>query len=249
MAEVKEKAKGVKAKLPDFIQGRLRELILQLPDSGEVDVRLKNPKSNSITLRSYTDQQSGELLTFFDRNGNPRTKRYSKKVLLNLERLEDRIEYVLLKNHPEYMKPSNPLFILIDRETQADDNVSRTELAITANQAIMKLGGTDLRRFARLILTGKSGIKITDQTSEKILKSHLYDQANLNPRFILDEYNDERRYLREIMREGLDKGIFTERHGTYSYGSERIGTSFETAVEWLKKNEDLLAKIETQLAA
>jgi len=65
----------------------------------------------------------------------------------------------------------------------------------------------------------------------------------MSPQDVIDEWNKRERDWKALIKKGIEKGVFTNKSGRYSYGTELMGTSFEYAVEWLKENEDMIPNL------
>lgn len=234
-------------KIPEAIQGTFRELLKAYPKTGEVEVKINNHrKTASLTMRGYTDVQSGEFFAFFDKNGKDRIVKYTKNKRLNLVKLDDRIEAIMISRHPVLTLGPDAAIKVVNKEIEASTFVSKREMSIDALTIVKGLNGVALRLFARLLFFGTK-TKVGPSTSDQVIKQHLYEIIDNNPEKVINEWNDDTRYYRQIVREGLDKSYFTDKHGVYFLKNERIGNSFEEAVAWLKSQEDLIPKIEMEL--
>jgi hypothetical protein len=99
-----------------------------------------------------------------------------------------------------------------------------------------------LQDFARVLL-----ITVKPGSSDKVIKRAIYEKAETEPGEILNEWNDENRELKVILRKGLEKQLFTYRQGRYTFDGQLMGTTFDIAVDWLKANEDLIPSMRKQL--
>lgn len=220
----------------------LKPLLEGAPTTGNVEIRLKNPKrSGIITVRDYTDKR-GKRRPFLDENGNERVRRIQRTVRLNMEEVNDQLFYNQVVNHPIYIKGSESVLVIINHEAEADEFVENRDMASKADAIIQKLNFAELQDFARVLL-----ITVMPGSSERSLKRALYEKATEDPKLVLNEWNDDRRELKSLIRHGLEKQVFTYRHGKYSHNGELMGTSFDRAVDWLKENEDLVPSLTKEI--
>lgn len=238
MENVKEKVPGAKVK----------ELLKGVPDSGMAEIVLKDPKrTGSITVRDYTlvDEEGGLIhRPFVDKNGNHRIMKYTKRKKLNLSRDNDRLEYQQALLHPHFTAGPNPVLIVNNLEELANDFIEEKDLVSKVNGIIQKLSGADLKKFCRVLL-----ISYPLGSSDSAVKRLLYEKAELEPQEVLNEWEDPDRPLKELIREGVVKKVFTTTNGRWSCGGTQCGTTFEHALDWLKENEDLEPKLRKQIFA
>ncbi len=238
MENVKEKVSGAKVK----------ELLKGVPSSGMAEIVLKNPKkTGSITVRDYTlTDEEGNLThrPFVDSNGNHRIMKYTKRKRLNLSRDNDRLEYQQALLHPHFVSGPNPVLIVNNLEEQANDFIQEKDLISKVNGIIQKLDGKETEKFCRVLL-----ISFPVGSSPSAVKRLLYEKAELDPQEVLAEWEDPDRPLKELIREGLIKKVFTTTNGRWACGGTQCGTSFEHTLDWLKENEDLEPKLRKQIFA
>lgn len=247
------KAKSVsKIPVPTHITGLLKTWMEALPDTGGAEIRVVNhKKTNGLVVRSYVNSETRESIKFTDQHGNNRVFRVIKNIKLDFSKMDDKIMYCVVKNHPIYVSGSNPVLRIVNVEEEAHEFVSKREIGIKAAGIVSALAGNDLRMFARVVFIAAktAGVRIGPSTSDNVIKKYLYDIVDTNPSLVVDEYEDDRKLLRQLIRAGLETSpqIFKETKGVISFQGEKIGTSFEQAVEWLGKNQDLLASIQAQV--
>jgi hypothetical protein len=107
---------------------------------------------------------------------------------------------------------------------------------------IRNLEGSELRDFARLLLMNKR-IPFGNKTSESVLKEHMYDIADADPERVLEEFEDENKEYKILIRKGLEQDVFRNTNGIYKMGSQIMGNSFDAAVSFLQDNEDLIPSL------
>ncbi len=221
---------------------RIKELASDSPTSGNVEIRLKDPKrTGTITVRGYTGAD-GQHRPYVDQYGNERIQKFSRTVYLDLTNMDDRLTLEQVRLHPLYVDGPRPVLVVVNHETEADAFVANKDLESKAMDIIQKLEGNDLKDFARIML-----ITIKPGSSDKVIKRVLYEKAVDSPGEILNEWNDEQRELKSIIRKGLESGMFKSKQGRYTYNGELMGTTFEHAVDWLGKNDDLVPSMRKQL--
>jgi len=229
-------------------QAEIKKLLTDVPNSGMAEIVLKDPKrTGSITVRDYTlvDEEGGLVhRPFVDANGNHRIMKYTKRKKLNLSRDNDRLEYQQALLHPHFTAGPNPVLIVNNLEEMANSFIEEKDLVSKVNGIIQKLSGLDLKKFCRVLL-----ISYPTGSSDSAVKRLLYEKAELEPSLVLAEWEDPERPLKELIREGVVKKVFTMTNGRWSCGTTLTGTSFEQTLEWLKDNEDLEPKLRKQIFA
>jgi len=217
---------------------KVKELMSSTPSEGLVEIRLKDPKrSGTITVRGYSDE-SGNYRPLVDQNGKERVIKIQRTLNLNMKNVNDRLALAHIQEHPIYIKGSTPILVVVNHEVEANDFVEKKNKESQAMSIIEKLEGEPLRDFARVLL-----ITVNPGSSDKVIKRYLYERATKDPELIINEWESDLRAFKVVIRKGIDKGVFTFRNGRYSFNEELMGTSFEAAVDYLKKNEDLIPSI------
>jgi hypothetical protein len=214
-------------------------------NKGIVEVRMVNPKkTGTITLRDYTDPETGELREFKDSHGNPRVKKYTKALyVLRMDREDDVLEYKHLKDHPLYVTGNSPLMKIIDVTQEAESRTAHREEALDALIEAKGLRGDKLFNFARVL-----GIQ-THNMLESIIKDKVYDYAEREPKGFLTAFNDPNRTFKEILHKGKLKSIFSLKSGVWKYRETLMGSSIDEAILWLKDNDDLMPSIRKELSS
>lgn len=221
---------------------KIKELMADSPKTGNAEIRLRDPKkSGTITVRGYNDE-TGRYRPLIDEYGNDRVLKIQKTLYLNMNQKNDRLAYAHIKNHPIYTKGARPILTVVNHEEDADNFVKLKDKEAKAMEIIQKLEGEDLRDFARILL-----IMVKPGSSDKVIKRTIYEKATINPDVIIDEWESELKDYKILIRKGIEKGVFTFKNGRYSFKEELMGTSFETALDWLKNNEDLIPSLNTMI--
>jgi len=223
-------------------KARIKELIGEAPDDGNVEIRLKDPKrTGTITVRGYTDAK-GRYRPYVDQYGNERVKKFSRTVYLDMTEMDDRLTYEQVRLHPIFVNGPRPVLVIVNHENDADAYVALKDNEAKAMTVIQALEGDELRNFARILL-----IKVNPGSSDKVIKRSIYDLAETNPGLVLNEWNDEQRELKVIIRKGIESGMFEVKQGRYTYQGQLMGATFEQAVDWLKENDDLVPSMRKTL--
>jgi hypothetical protein len=212
---------------------------------GTVEIRMINPKrTGTVTVRDYTDIETGELREFKDRNGNPRVKKYTKALtVLDLSRDDDRLEYKHVKDHPLYVLGADPILRVVDVTVEAENRISEREAALDALIEAKSLRGDKLYNFARVL-----GIA-THNLKETIVKDKVYDYAQRTPVEFLAAFNDPNRTFKEILHTGKTLGVFTHKNKVWKYREVLLGASIDEAILWLKDNDDMLPSIRKEISS
>ncbi len=212
---------------------------------GVVEIRMVNPKrTGTITVRDYTDIDTGKVREFTDAHGNPRVKKYTKPLtILRLDDENDRLEYEHVKDHPLYVKGSKPILKIVDVTQEAEERTSNREQAIDAMIEARQLRSEKLVNFARVL-----GIQ-TLNVLETIVKDKVYDFAEKQPAEFLKAFNDPNRTFKEILYRGKMRDVFTSKNGVWKYREQLMGANIDEAILWLKDNEDLMPSIRKELSS
>lgn len=226
----------------EITPAKIKELMGTAPVMGNAEIRLRNPKkTGTITVRGYLGQ-NGVHRPFVDEYGQERILRIKRTMYLNLENKNDRLAYEHIRLHPIYIIGANPLLSIVNHETEADAFVAKKDLEARAMEIIQKLNSTDLRDFARILL-----VTVKPGSSDLVIKRVLYEKATTDPGLIINEWENDLREYKSIIRKGLEQGIFTAKHSRYMFNDQLMGVSFDTAVDWLKDNEDLIPQLNKKL--
>ena len=232
----------------------VQEMLSLCITTGSAEIRLKDHKrTGSITVRDYTDTETGELMRFIDKYGNTKVTRFTKNRTYNLTNPNQALEYHHVKNHPLYCNGPTPVLEAINLEKQAADDVYQKDLEAEANYIVRKLSGEKLRDFARVLLVGKR-IKIGEKTSDNVLKREIYMLAEesdptgkTGAQKIVEAWENPERSLRELLQKGVSNNTFMIRDGVYFYGKQKMGTTLEYAIEWFNENKEILPQIRKEV--
>ena len=220
----------------------VKELSAGAPKQGLVEIRLVDPKkTGTITVREYKDK-TGQIRPYVDQHGQHRITKISKTLYLNMTNEDDRLTLQQVAYHPIYIKGSAKSLIIVNHEADAAKVVDDKDLEARAMGIIQKLDGEDLKDFARVLL-----ITVKPGSSDKILKSVIYEKAAENPTDILEEWDNPLREHKGLMRKGIEKNVFTNKMGRFMFKDQLMGTSFDLAVDWLKDNEDLMPALRKEI--
>lgn len=223
-------------------KARVKELMEGAPKDGNVEIRLKDPKrTGTITLRGYTGKD-GAYRPYVDKFGNERVFKFARTVYLDMNKEDDRLTLQAVSNHPIYIDGPRPVLVVVNHENDAEAFVALKDNEALAGKIIADLSGSELQDFARVLL-----ITVKPGSSDRVIKRAIYEKAESEPGDILNEWNDENRELKVILRKGLEKGMFSYKQGRYSFKSQLMGTTFDIAVDWLKDNEDLVPSMRKEL--
>jgi len=224
-------------------KGEVKERLEGLPTTGVGEVRLRDAqRAGTITIREYWDESLGRELSLLSKAGSPRVSKITKNKKFDLSDVEQRLEYFHIKNHPIYSKGGDAIFECVNLDEMAKDNVRDRDLFADAIGIIRNLEGSELRDFARLLLVNKR-IAFGDKTSEYVLKEHMYDIADMNPERVIEDFEDENKEYKVLIRKGLEQNVFTNTNGIYKMGAQIVGNSFDAAVLYLQENEDLIPSL------
>jgi hypothetical protein len=223
-------------------KAKIKELMDGAPADGNVEIRLKDPKrTGTITLRGYTGS-NGAYRPYVDKHGNERVFKFARTVYLDMKNDDDRLTLQAVVNHPIYIDGPRPVLVVVNHESDADAFVALKDNEALAGKIIADLKGQELQDFARVLL-----ITVKPGSSDKVIKRAIYEKAETEPGVILNEWNDDNRELKVILRKGLEQNLFVYRQGRYSFDGQLMGTTFDIAVDWLKTNEDLVPSMRKQL--
>ena len=151
----------------------VNEMLSKCLTDGTAEIRLKDHKrTGSITIRDYTDIETGELKRLVDKFGNTKVTRFTKNRTYNLTDPNQALEYHHVKHHPLFCKGPTPILECVNIEARAEADVYQKDLEAEANYIVRKLSGEKLRDFARVLLVNKR-IKIGENTSDNVLKREI----------------------------------------------------------------------------
>lgn len=213
--------------------------------TGRVEIRMVNPKrTGTITVRDYSDKNTGALREFKDSHGNPRVKRYTKATtILDLSNEDDRLEYLHTKDHPIFVLGAHPCLKVIDVVQQAEDDVESMDLGVDALIVARELRSEKMVNFARVLGIG------THNVLESIIKKRVYEYAQNKPKEFMAAWDNPNRMFSEILHKGKTVGVFNANNGVWKYRETLMGVNIDEAILWLKNNEDLLPNIRKELTS
>jgi len=227
------------------------DLLKKIDKGGMAEIRLKNPKkTGSIGVRGYTftDPETGgrEYREFFDSGGNIRRIVYTKNRKLNMDLDDDRLEYYHVLNHPIYSKGANAILKVVYLEKEAADDVDKRDRQADVTAIVRKLSGESLRDFSRVVVSA-GGMRYNPKTTDNALKKAIYELSDKNPDLVLEEYKHPDRSIKELIYKAKEKEIVTLSNAVWKFNGEVIGRNFEQAVEWFKRNEEVLPALRKEL--
>jgi hypothetical protein len=239
-----------------YTKSEIAELIKGAPSKGNVEIRLKDPKrTGTITLRDYIlelEDGAVDYRPFIDSNGNHRIAKYKGKKVLRMTNENDRLEYVHLKNHPKYTNGSNQVLLIYNHEEEADNYVALKDAEAEANAKIKTFTGQKLRNLARVCQ-----ITVRPGSSETVLKRALYEYADRDLSQggikrtgavdILEQLNSPEYEDKVLLYNAMDKKMVEVKNGRYLFGQIGLGTTFDTALQFLIDNPDISSELSKKL--
>lgn len=213
--------------------------------AGKIEIRLKDPKRVSIIkIRSILDPQTGKLIPLVGRNGEtdavfPITK---GRVFLDPADAFDKQVLAIMAKHPY-----KHVWTVHDKEQEADVQITFIETEDEARGIIRNLNSVQLVDFARVL-----GF-FTDNTSEKVLKTKLYEMASdisrdhdgrTGAQRIISEFEAPDRELKELLWRARHRNVLRVKNGVWYYGGQPMGENMDKVVLWLHQNEDLIPIIQ-----
>jgi len=205
---------------------------------GIVEVKARDPKKlGSLTFRAYTDKE-GNVVTLKDASGNPRVHKMTKPVItLDLSKPKDLALFEFLDGNPTYVEPSpsnwsNPPLILVHITEEAVKHVDKARKSLEAVKIALDLNGDALKDFARLL-----GLS-SDSTNEAILSKAVVEIAQNDPGRIVTAWTDKDRGLSELLQKAKARGVIKVTKGIWKYKQNTMGADFESALLWLKDEEN-----------
>lgn len=229
-------------------KGEVKRRLEDLPTKGHGEVRLRDPKrTGSVTIREYYDPEVGEEVELLNHKGNARVVKLTKKKIYDFSKVDERLEFYHIKNHPIFSKGGNSILECVSLDEEAEWEVEDRDMFADAVIIIRGLSGEELRDFGRILLVGRR-IPMNGNTSDTIIKKYLYEIADNDPERVIDEYEDENKEVKILIRKGLEQQIFANTNGVYKMGNLIMGNSFEQAILYLRENEDLIPSIRKELA-
>jgi len=237
-----------------YTSTEVADLLKGVPKKGNVEIRMINPKkTGSVTMRDYTitdENGATDYRPFLDANGNHRVAKYTKKKILKMDSKNDRLEYVHLKNHPLYLTGATAIFTLFNYEDEASDYVNLKKAAAKADGMITDFTGQKLRDLARVVQ-----IVVRTGSSETVLKRALYEYAeskldtlgNTGALEILKQLESPDYDTKVLLFNAMDAKEVQVKGGRYLFGQIGMGTTFDTALQYLIDNPDLESELSKKL--
>ena len=205
---------------------------------------IKPERTGKIILTEYTCPSTGEIKILKDSFGNKRSVAItSEGIMINLNNHNDELIYEFAKEHPLFVKAARPLLRIVNRQAEAKEELSHTELKVEALVQAQKLLGDKLVDFARVL-----GLNTTNVDLD-LIKRDVYEYAENDSAKFISMLTDPDRKILELMYKGKEKGVFNHHNGVWKYNKSVIGTTLDQAIMWFKNNEnqDLLPGIRKQI--
>jgi hypothetical protein len=140
--------------------------------------------------------------------------------------------------------PGAEFYIHLENQ-EAKQNVSRYELKFKANEYIIKDNSVNYPMRVELL-----GVNM-DHDSPIIIKEFLMEMADKHPEKIISVYNSRDISARLLLLKGLKKKvIFIADGGLYTYGSNVLGTTERSAINWLMspENKEIVKVLESEIS-
>jgi len=232
-------------------KAEIKNLTKGLPISGIVEVRLVDPKrTGTITVRGCNqidDFGNHTWRPFVDSNGSERIEKITKKRLLRLSIENDRLLYGQLIHHPHYVNSPSSVIKLVNLEEGAVDFISKREFKNKAETIISKSSDKELVSLVRVLR-----INIKPNSSFNVIKRELYEHIDnydstkrkSNAELLLDEYNSPDYPIKVLLRNAIAQKTVIDSLNRMMFGSVNMGTTFDTAVTFLKNNKDIANELE-----
>lgn len=228
-----------------------------MPKDGEVIIRLKKPvMSQPQTFSAYKNDNTGEIVTFKDANGNPSTVTFTQNVT-KLHRdvpKENRIiEFMLAySKSSSFNKRSRGLTIEDKVETASDRNAVRMQ----RNQAEIEVGKyiTEDKIIDLGYLLGvytKTNMKVPEKVTpefKEVLKNEVFTILDSNPDFVYKAVTNADKDFVLTFHKGVAKGIFKlAENSMFKYNASPMGVDESACVLWLKNNADVYAALKPEI--
>jgi hypothetical protein len=139
--------------------------------------------------------------------------------------------------------PGAEFYIHLENE-EAKNNISRLELKHKATEYILKDNAVNYPMRAELL-----GINM-DGDSPLVIKEYLMEQADKYPEKILAVYSSKDISVKLLLLKAIKKNVIKIGiDGLYTYGSNVLGTSERSAVNWLsdENNAELVKVLEREV--
>lgn len=176
----------------------------------------------------------------------------SKDTVLDTEDPIQELKYLFLKGH-KYVASSfndntkpNARYVLINRDEEAKTENLKFKVKKQAIKELDKLSKEDIVKVLRLYGMSASSIS-AEQAEEKI--NRLVD--NDPEKFLNIWVKNDRRETQWLVEEAVSKNIIRKNKTIYSYGTDILGSSLESAIMYMEdpKNVDLKIAIRDQVNA
>ncbi len=229
-------------------KAEVKSLVENTSEIGYAEIRIINPKkTGTVTLREYyeVDSKTGDhtLREYVDAHGKARVLKISKRMVLNLKNLADRITYEQALRHPIYSKGPNPIFRVIDLEKESKDYITKKDVGAQANDIIRKLEEKEVQMFALVM-----GVVVKNNSTANVLKRAIYEIADAKPESIINEWESPLRKTKEMLLFGKIHKVFEIKAGRWYFNSELMGTTFDQAIDWCSDHEEILPKIRDSIS-
>jgi len=223
-----------------------------VPDKGIVTFKLTNRRrqthDNRISYKAFWDNKTGIVYgqpLGFGVSEKQRSLRWKEifiagELALDLADIDQRKQYYVLI-HSEILKGgvnanSQAYLQLENPELEARNRNATRSAAIKADQLIDALKGEELVDFGMIF-------KISPRNTEAVIKNKLFEISQNTPGEIIKRYEDPDRKIRTILQGALANAVVTKTQQGILFGGVNLGLTEDVAVEFLKKNMNILSSV------
>lgn len=169
----------------------------------------------------------------------------SKELVLNTDKPEDLLKYLLLKSHyrvkssiDDKSKP-NADYVIVDELVEANAVNSKAEAKVMAYATFAGLTSDQKAQILRLY----KNYTRTDNVDPQIISSKLFTELEKDFEMFNRLATDANRDVKVFLKDLVTAGILSKNRTAYKYGKDVIGHNEEAAVDYLNDPDNQSLKI------
>lgn len=159
----------------------------------------------------------------------------------NTEVESDMILLNFFKTHTDILAPSKKdvkpgvhRFYIEDKEEEAKETISKTELEYKAMTEVKGMSLSEQMDFARAL-----GVHKVGNLTKIQVEAALYSKCKEDPERVLSTFGDPNRKVKAFLRNLVEKNIIRLHAGKYTYGEEIIGLNELSVIDYLKDKANI----------
>lgn len=169
----------------------------------------------------------------------------SKELILNTEKPEDLLKYLVLKSHYRVkssisdMSKPNADYVIVNETVEAQDVVNKSEAKI---KAYMTFGTLSIDQKADILRLYKNYTR-TSNMNPVVISAKLYEEMEKDVVKFNALASDPFIDMKVFLKDAVTAGILTKNKTSYKYGKDVLGHNEDSTIEYLNDPENQSLKV------